>query len=186
MPPGSRSSSDIPSSPSSLRRDVDELKLTKSNKETTDLKFGEVDKDIIETKKIALSAKKTAESTHPCHQEERMKSVEGKSSGWNKFFRGLVITMVVGGFVAGGYFVKIELTKADKSEVEAVKKDVTTIKSDVSAVKDSQQRMEQQMAPDAQLELEEKKLELMKKMMKEALVEAKADIKPNRGGRRTN
>jgi len=182
MPPGSRTS-DSPST--SLRREIDKLDRDKANKEATRTKFGELEKDLDETKRIALSARKKA-GTHECHQEERMKSVEGKSAGWNKFFRGLVIALIVGGFGAGGYFVKIELTKADKTEVQAVKKDVTTMKSDVSEMKRSQEKIEDYLEPDAQLELEKKKMKLLKEAMKEAVHEARADIQPNRNRRRTN
>ena len=177
MPPEDtrRSTRDIPTS--STQRDIRRLEKGKADKATTDLKFKELDKDVDEIKDIALSARKSAKEPHMCNQEGRLESVEKKSSGWSKFFRGLVISVAIGGFVAGGYFVKIELTKADKVEVEAVKKDVASMKSDINEVTKSQARIEKQLAPEAQLEQERKRMEIIKDAMKEAFVEA--DIKTN-------
>lgn len=186
MPP--RSSSDMPSSPSSLRRDVDELKKTKSNKETTDLKFSELEKDVDETKKIALSAKKKAEEpyVHSCFQEERMKSVEDKTSGWNKWFRGIVVVVISAVIGLGSFLATVWFTKADAAEVAEVKSDVTMIKIDVSNIQESQERIEAALEPKVQLELERKRMELYKEMMKQAVIEVKADIQPKPNRRRTN
>ncbi len=176
-------SSSAPSS-SSTRRDIDRLERTKADDKATDIRFNELEKDIDETKKIALGARKQAYAEHPCHQEVRMKVVEKKATGWDKWFKGILITVISAIVILGSFMATVWYTKADASEVAKVKQDVTTIKGDVNNIQESQERIEAALAPEEQMALEEARMELIKQAMKEAVQEVKADIKPERPPRR--
>lgn len=168
--------SDIPSS-SSTRRDIDRLERSKADKEATKVRLEELEKDVEEAKKIALAARKKTYEEHPCHQEERMKAVEQEASGWNKWFKGMVVVVISAVVVVGGSMAGLHYTKADASEVQAVKSDVTAIKRDVSDISDSQKRIETAMDPQTQIALEEERMIIIKRAMKEAVAEVKADIR---------
>jgi len=186
MPPNdSRSTSDMPSS-SSTRRDIDRLDRTKADAFGTKIKFDAIEKDVDETKKIALSARKKA-GEHSCIQEKRMEDVEQNAIGWTKWFRGILITVIGATIVLGTFLARLHFTKADDEDVQAVKEDVASIQVDVSDIQESQERIEIALEPKTQMELERKRIELYREMMKEVLVEAKADIKPTKNrNRRTN
>jgi len=139
--------------------------------------------DIKEIKEIALIAKRRA-GKHVCTQEDRLKEVKRTASSWSKYFRAILITIIGAGIVLGTFLARLHFTKADDDEVQAVKNTVTGIQSDVIEVKKSQVRIEKQLEPEAQLELEKKRLEMMRNMMDEYFVEA--DIRPVRNRRRTN
>lgn len=177
MPPGRSSSLQKDSSTTIQFKNLEKEIDKKADDTLTKTMFEVHEKDIAEVKEIALSAKK-----HKCVQEGRMEKIEGKSTGWSKTFRNLVVAAIGVAFLIGGYFVKIEVTKADASEVQAVQKNMTILKSDMSEVKASQKRIEQKMEPEAQLELEKQRVELMKEAMQEVLEEKKEP----KGRRRTH
>ncbi len=157
---------------SSTQRELDRLGREKANKEATKIQLESMKEDIDETKSIAISARNKSMS-HTCVQEERM-------SSWDKWFKGIMITVVGAVVVVGSFMAVVFYTKADASDVEAVKMDVTAIKSDVSDIQLSQERIEEALDPKSQLELEAQRLALIKQAMKEAVREVKLDIRPDR------
>lgn len=181
-----RRTSDAPISSTSIRREIDRLEEKKADKEATRIKLDEVDKDIDETKKIALSARKKA-GEHSCIQEARMDQLEEDSKSWGRFFKGLVVAVVSAVVVVGGFMAALHYTKAEASEVQDVKVNVIGIQRDMAEVKTSQKKVEMAVraSTKSQAELEEERVRLLKKAMKEAIREAKADIKPNHRRRRT-
>ena len=173
-----RSTSNIPGS-SSIRRDIDRLDRTKADAYGIGVKIDSLEKDVDETKKIALSAREKA-IKHVCIQEKRMEDVERNAIGWNKWFRSILITVVGATIVLGTFLARLHFTKADSEVVQAVKADVASIQTDVSDIQKSQERIESALEPDKQLELERRRMMLIKETMQEVLVEAKADIQPSK------
>ena len=173
--------SDAPISSTSIRREPERLDRTKADDKVTAVRLEELDKDVDETKKIALSAKKQA-GEHLCLQETRMTKLEEDNRSWGRFFKGLVVTVVSAIVVVGGFMAALHYTKAEVSEVQDVKMDVAGIQRDMSEVKISQEKVEKAVKASHKLqkEREEKRVTALKEAMKEAILEANADIKPNR------
>ncbi len=161
---------------SSERRDINRLERTKADDKATDIRFKELEKDIEETKGIAQKARKQAYAEHPCHQEVRVEAVEQRATGWDKWFKGIVVVVLASVVTIGGAMAALHYTKADASEVEAVKADVTEIKGNVSDIQESQERIEAALEPQVQMELEEARMELIKKALTDAVQEVRADI----------
>ena len=108
----------------------------KANKEWVEAKLEALTKDEAETRLIALSAKRSAQSPHVCSQTKTIEKLTAFMENVKtvKFVSIIGLAIVVGGVV---YQAKIQADRNDKTSVVVgeVKESVTQIKSDVNSIK---------------------------------------------------
>ena len=169
---------------STYTRELDRLDRLKADKEATKLRIDSIAKEVDETKNIALSARNKASAEHACHQEKRMEALEERADSWDRWFKGVVITIVTAIVGIGSFMSLVYYTKADDSDVQRVKADVSIIKSDVAEVKESQQKVVEafQRSQITDVANEAARLESIKAAMRDVVKEVSAanNTAPNR------
>lgn len=162
-----------------VQRELDRLNKEKASKEATDVRLKGIEDEVDETKKIALAAKKEAATPHECHQEKRMETIEESTGGWDRLFKGMVITVISAVVVVGSLMALLYYTKADVSDVDNVRIDVVKIRNDVDSVQASQQRVESTVneMQKKQDQMEKDRMEQIKKAMHEVVVEANLSVR---------
>jgi archaellum component FlaC len=116
-------------------------------REVFHVRIEEIQKDIKEAKSIALSAKKIADKP-TCVKEEVLNSLKSEVTGWAKWWRGIIVTIILCVFIMAGWFFS---DQAQSDKIEQLDSTILEVKQDVKDISHSQENLA--MKFDAQVRL---------------------------------
>jgi hypothetical protein len=106
-------------------------------------KFDGLEKDLDETKSLALSARRTASEPHVCNQLKEIEDMKAQIAGWNKWWKATVI-VVIGGILTIVGFVWSVDGRADEFErgMDDVRQSVQVVTDKVGDIAENQAQMQ--------------------------------------------
>lgn len=192
-----KSDSDYPTPPSLSRykwfeKDLDkkaDQKWTEAKLDNVGTLLSNIDKEIDEAKKIALSAKKKADMPHECVQKDAIEKTAATVEGWAKWWRGILISVIGFLVVIGGSWLYQYFTLT--SEVSGTKETVDELKVTVKKIEVSQSELKRAFdeSEAVQERQREEHINSVRSVMKEVLKEVqneppvRASIQPRRNRR---
>jgi len=129
-----------------------------------------------DTKKIALKAKKVAESTHMCNKEEDIKQLKTFQYKLTSFKIPAIITVITFVIAAAGQYFTLKDAVEDGNQDQVVIQ--KTLKAIEQKQKDTSVVIEKMKTEDPRQD--RKQNEELREMFREVLAEVRADIKPAR------
>lgn len=135
LPPTSMSLRWLRAETDRLRADIDKC----ARKDWLDAKLEMFLSRDDETKSIAISAKKKADTQHICFNDNRLSSMEDQLKRWDSWWRGAMITIisavVVGGSAVGAAWYRTENLRGN---IGQIMEDVNVLKKDIEEIKEFQ------------------------------------------------